>query len=288
MTTDTTEVSQEEVVTTEQEDADFTAGFNKVHGIEPSTETPETPATTETVETPEEPAAQEEPRVFGMTEAELKAQLNKGAAWEAQVRNAFGKIGEVNSAIQRIERALAAGKSGRKITPEMLAKVNAELPGLGTALAEDLSTILGAAEAAEVKAEAQAQAQGQAFDPKAFFEQQVAPAIAEAQARAVEAAQTELLESLQPDYVKTVNTPEFQKWLGKQTPERQAEIKDSTRAVVASKAIAEFKDVQAKAKQNKARLEGAITPKGGAPAQSRQTQDEEADFAAGFKKARNR
>lgn len=302
-----TEVTQTDEQIAAQAETDLSAGFDKVHGKVPSPEAkpadkvvdkpadalPAGNAVSEvkTAVTPVEPAPKG-PLIAGMTEVELKAALGKGAAWEAEVRKVFSKVGEINRTVQEMKTAIAAGgnkSSTRKITAEQLKRVSEELPGLGEALAQDLAAIFGETETSTAQAQAKAEAQGKPFDGEAYFAEKIGPALEVAKAQANEAAQTELLEFMHPDYGTTVNSPEFKAWLQSLPAERQKEVAESPRAVVAGRAITEFKDWSAKAQKaqerNKTRLEGAITPKGGGSPPGQPTQDDEADFAKGFKKA---
>lgn len=310
MTEAATEVTQTEEQIAAQEETDLSAGFNKVHGDKPSTEkTPDSKVEQKAADA--KPAGNEQttgtevrtgattvdegkpkaPLIAGMTEEQLKAALGKGAAWETEVRKVFSKVGEINRTVQELSKAIAAGsnKSTRKITAEQLKRVSEELPGLGEALAQDLAGIFGDTEVATKQAEATAAAQGKPFDADAFFAEKIGPALETVKAQANESAQTELLEYMHPGYSATLKTPEFNTWLQSLPAARQKEVVESPRAVVAGKAIAEFKDWHAKAQKaqerNKTRLEGAITPKGGGSPPGQPTQDDEADFASGFKKA---
>lgn len=309
MTEAATEVTQTDEQIAAQEETDLSAGFNKVHGDKPSTEkkteakveekvaevkaTGNEQATATEVKSDAAIQADEKkaaPLIAGMTEAELKAALGKGAAWEAEVRKVFSKVGEMNRTVQELKSAIAAGgsKSTRKITAEQLKRVSEELPGLGEALAADLAGIFGDTEVATQKAEATAAAQGKPFDADAFFAEKIGPALETVKAQANESAQTELLEYMHPGYSATLKTPEFNTWLQSLPEARQKEVVESPRAVVAGRAITEFKEWHAKAQKaqerNKTRLEGAITPKGGGSPPGQPTQDDEADFASGFKK----
>lgn len=298
-------VSDVEVIATPESEAaqaetDLSAGFNKVHGVQAASSPEE-----KTDKVPEEkpqpaveakpaatPAADDKPRVFGMTEDEFKAALAKsGQAREhvdAEVRKVFSKIGEINRSVQDLSKNLSAGKSGRKITADLLKRVNEELPGLGEALAQDLSEILGGADTAQAAAEQK----GQPFDPEKYHAEKLAPALNALEARitkASEEAQLELVTYIHSDFEQIVQSEDFKKWLGTLTKERHDQVVGSPRAIVAAQAVTEFKgwkETAAKeAKKKTSRLESAITPKGGGTPPSPQQPDDEAEFSAGYKKA---
>lgn len=295
-----------------QAEDDLAAGFNKVHGEKglpsPESKTNDKPAEAKPEEKPapeQKPEATpgakpadtpaktaDEPRIAGMTETELKAALAKGgeakAHVDAEVRKVFGKLGEIQRTVQDLSKSLSAGRSGRKITADLLKRVNDELPGLGDALAQDLSEILGGAEAAQDAASKQ----GKTIDLDAYHQEKLAPALAAMEARIAqvsESAQLELVTYIHPDFEQTVQGDEFKKWLDTLAEERRKEVVESPRAMVAAKAVTEFKEWKVKAAKEAAkqknRLEGAITPRGGGAPPTPQQPDEEADFAAGYKKA---
>lgn len=293
-----------------QAETDLMAGFNKVHGEKgsPSPEEKtqkdekqaeakpeEKPADTPAPKPEEKTPPVEEPRIAGMTEAELKAALAKGgeakALVETEVRKVFGKLGEITRTIQDLQKNLSAGgsKAGRKITADLLKRVNDELPGLGDALAQDLSEILGGgAEEAKTAAEQK----GQQFDEAKYHAEKVAPALAALEARIsteAEKAQLELVTYIHSDFETVVQSDDFKKWLDTLAQKRRDEVLGSPRAIVAAQAVTDFKAWKEKAakeaQKQKNRLEGAITPRGGGAPPSPQQPDEEADFTAGFKKA---
>lgn len=300
MTEATTEATEEVKQTPEQQaveaEAGFSAGYDKVKGTEsePKPENKSDEAQAEGEKTPDASTevktdAPAEARVFGMTEAEFKAALaQNGTKVDAEVRKAYSKIGEINRTVQELGKKLSAGPSSRKITAAALKRVNDELPGLGEALAQDLSEIMGGAEAAQ----AAAASQGQPFDLDKYHAEKLAPALQNMEARiakASEDAQTELLAYMHPDFEEYLKTDTFKAWLQTLPEDRRTAVIESPRASVAGKAITEAKEWQAKAekakKQNKTRLENAITPQGAGAAPARQQPDEDAGFRKGYKKA---
>lgn len=302
-----TQEQQEQTQTPEQEEASFAAGYHKAKGTEPTAETEQTEKKddaqagdkTETKTT--EPAqnnvvAQAEPvRVFGLTEQEFKTALTQAgqstAQANAQVRQAFGKIGEISRTVQQLQATLSAAKSGRKIDPAKLKRVNEELPGLGAALAQDLSDIFGDAE----QAQATAEAKGKTFDPDKYHTEKVAPALAQIETRMAEASeqlQESLLAFMHPDFDSYLKTDEFKKWLQTLPEKDRNAVVKSPLASVAGKAIKDSKDwnaAQKKTVQQKTnKLAAAISPKGTGAAPAKQQLDEEASLRKGYERAKGR
>ena len=289
-------------------EASFASGYGKARGSEPPPEPAEktdtaaaaAPETTAEVKKDAAPEVKQEPipeapRVFGLTEAEFKAEMVKagsvGAKVNEEVRKVYSKIGEINRTVQELSKNLSAGKTSRKITAEALKRVNEELPGLGSALAQDLSEILGGAEVAQAAAETK----GQAFDPDKYHAEKLAPALEAMEARiakVAEDAQTELLSYMHSDYEAFLKTDTFKAWLQTLPADRREFVVTSPRAVVAGSAITEAKewaDKKAKAEAKaKERLEAAIPPKGSGAAPVQQSDDEEAAFRRGYKKRAGR
>lgn len=271
----------------EQEESGFAAGFNQVAAARTEQNEPprieavakEAPA----IQAEAQPAVAEPPDPLESLKSENAALKT---ALEQESRKLNGKIGELNGLIQGIRKDLPAGKAGRKITAEMLRRVDEELPGLGKAFAEDFAAIFDSAEANAPAAQAAAEARGQSFDAEGYFSQKLAPALQAMEARMTEAAQAEMLEALQPGYEATVKKPEFAAWLKTLPAERQQTVLNSNRAVVAVNALKEFSEWVTKAEKDKARnknrLEGAMTPRSGAGAHASPLEDDEAGFSQGF------
>ena len=294
------ESQQETVVQTpEQAEVSFAAGYNKVKGTEPETAQTTEQKETQTAETAQNNvaavAAVEAPRMLGYTEAELKAELAKAgqvdARASAEIRKIHSKFGEFNRTLQELQKTLSAAKSGRKISAEQLKRVNEELPGLGAALAQDLSDVLGGA----VEAQAAAESKGQTFDPDKYYAEKLNPALQKLEARIVsdaEQEQNELLAELHPDFESFLKTDDFKKWLQTLPADRQKAVRESPRARVAAKAITDAKAWAAAQKKaaakNQNRLEAAITPKGGGAAPAQQQPDDEASFRKGYNKAKGK
>jgi hypothetical protein len=232
--------------TQEAADADLAAGFAKVHSLKEGSPEAQPPA-----ETPQ-PAADEAAAKKTADEAAAKAAQAAAPSAETQraqydaalkthvdteVRKVYSKIGELNRTIQELTKNLAAGKNAsRKITSEALARVNAELPGLGDALALDLDAILNSpVAAAQVQeARAEAEAKGVPFDPEKYYAEKVAPALQAVEARSQaalpamldEARQKARLDIVHDGWEDTVKLPEFTAfaYVNGPTPEERAHL----------------------------------------------------------------
>jgi hypothetical protein len=284
----------------EQDDAAFAAGFDAAPAQAATEQEPVADAgQTQGSESKEiEPVAPAKPVLIGgMTEEAWNAAVAKAAGplveqARAESRKNFGQIGELKTTIKTLQEKLQAGgtpAARRKLTAEALKRVNEELPGLGDALAQDLSEFLDspavAAEAATEKAVAEAK--GQTFDAEAFFTNKIGPALESLEARANERAELRIVKSIHRDFDAVVKSPEFVAWMGTLPEERQTEIRESTDGFVAADAVSEFKGFRDKAKQvkqkNQNRLEAGLTPSGDKQPASHIANDDEADFERAFK-----
>lgn len=287
-------VEQEQVTQTEKEaDASFAAGYNKAKGIEAKVEKPDTEEKTEVTETTEPAqnnvvATVEPVKVFGMTEQEFKTALTQagqgGVQANVEVRKAFGKIGEISRTLQDLSKNLSA-KGGRKITVDKLKRVEAELPGLGAALAQDLSEALDGAE----QAQAAAAEKGQQFDPEKYHNEKVAPALSAIETRLAEVTdgiQSSLLSFMHPGWKSYLKTDDFKNWLKTLPDARKTAVIDSPHAEDAGQAIADAKtwaEQQKKAaKKQQNKLEAAVGPQGTGAAPVKQQLDDEAAFRKGY------
>lgn len=237
--------------------------------------------------------------IHGVPEEEWNAAVAKAAgplveAQKAEIRKNFGQIGELKKAIDALKGIIAAGgnTSRKKLTPEMLKRVNAELPGMGDAFAQDLAEFFDspgvAADAAEAKAAAEAK--GQTFDPDAFFNTKIGPALEQLEARTNERAELRIVKSIHRDFDQVMQSKEFSDWLGTLPEPERIRIRNSEEGVVAADAVTDFKayrDAEAKKKQKgQARLAGAVPVNGDRQPREHLDQDEETQMAAGFKQVR--
>lgn len=301
----TEEAIQQTQETEQQAEADFNQGFSKApeqSAPDANAEVKTGDATAKDAETVTGDSAAKEVKaevpaekpalIAGMTEADWNAAVAKAAGplaekLQADIRKNFGQIGEMNRVLQEVKQGLSAGRGpGRKITADLLKRVNEELPGLGDALAQDLSAILGGAE----EAQANAEAKGQSFNAEDFYAKKVLPALQEAEARQNERAELRIVKSIHRDFDTVVKSPEFGAWVKTLPADRQKEVLESKDGFVAADAVTEFKSSAEKAKKDQQkksnRLEAAVTPRGvpnaGAPSTD---EDPEAEFNSGFKKA---
>lgn len=274
----TTEVDQqqEEVV---QDDSGFDAGFAEARGEELPTE--QEPEQQEQVEVAEEVAAEPEPEqqaatlIAGLTEEQVKELLLKAGQVDelsGQLRKAFGRLGEVNGEIQQLRQ-----RGGVKLSADKLKRLSAEYPELADALAEDLS---GALEAGAPS--------GPAFDVNGFSNA-VEQRLSAQQQQMNQEIEKRLLTRAHRDWLDVVKSNDFQLWATQVLPkEESTKLAETWDADFISDKLTEFKefrDKSAKTQQSKQkRLEAAVAPRGGAPTQA--IQSEEEAFAKAFKGVR--
>lgn len=264
----TEEVKQQEA-TQEQEDAALAAGFATARGEEP-------PAAEEIVEPePVVEAVQEEPTpeiVFGgMTEEQLKAALAKAGEVDelkGQVRQLFGRFGEVNSKLQQ----QASHGQPTKVTSDQLKRLKASFPEFADDLAEDLSgLVLGSSSQST-------------FDPtelQASFKADLE--------KLTQANELKLLKMKHRDWETVRDSDDFKLWEQTLPTEERTELNDSWDAMYVADKFDEFKAWREKSqttKQHKqSRLEAAVTPKG-TPAPKPSSINDDAAFDAAFRRAR--
>lgn len=297
---------QEQVATPTEQQAEvsLSAGYHKVKGTtpEPTADEPKKDEPAAATLDKKEPAQQdkkdepkvEETKVFGLTEKEFKAAIGKKGVTKEDpvIREVYGKIGELIRTIKDTQ-SVAASRSVRNIKAEALKRVNEELPGLGAALAQDLTEIFAGVE----QAQAVAEAKGQTFDPDKYYQEKVAPALEEIQARStkeLEEAQYDLLTFMHSDYEQVIKSDGFKKFLDTLPADRRKTVVESPRAIVAAQAITDFKawdkeqtaKAEAQSKQKQKRLESAIPAKGTGSAPVQQQDDENAGFSRGYKRVK--
>lgn len=239
----------------------------------------------------------EEVKIAGMPASEFNAAVEKAVQGRldelrAENRKTFGKLGETTATLQDLVKKVASGGSAtaRKLNQAALDKfvqqIDDELPGMGAVFKTNLPALLEQEAAVQAQAggetAAAASAAAPAFDRDAFLKlvaQQVSAIRSE--------AQNDLLEFMHPGYTATLKEPEFLEFLGTLSPERQREIRDSERAVVAGKGIAEYKawkDKRQKAEvqrqKNLAAAVGHRSTPGGPPQSVSDREAAEAAFAA--------
>lgn len=288
-------VVEQSAADTEADQA-FSAGFDEAPAQAATEQKPVESADTKTTEEGKTVAAPaEKPVLIGsMPEAEWNAAVAKAAApaieaARAETRKAFGQYGELKKTLTDLQGKLAAGGSTavrKKLTADALKRVNEELPGMGDALAQDLSDFFDY-DAEVATAKATAEAKGETFDAEAFFTTKIGPALEALEARANERAELRIVKSIHRDFDKVVKSAEFGTWLGTLPLEEQTLIRESEDGFVAADAVTAFKAAQEKANKgraaNQTRLEAALTPSGDRQPASHAQLDDEATFDHGFK-----
>lgn len=272
----TTEVDQqqEEVV---QDDSGFDAGFAEARGDESPTE-PEQVAE----EHVEEPVVEAEPvpeqpqesLIAGLTEEQVKNLLLKAGQVDelsGQLRKAFGRMGEFNNEIQQLRQ-----RGGVKLSADKFKRLGEQYPELAEALAEDLSGAL------------EAPSSGPAFDINGFSNA-VEQRLSAQQATLNQEIEKRLLTRAHRDWADVVRSNDFQLWAANVLPkEDSTKLAETWDADFISDKLDEFKSFReqsTKTQQSKQkRLEAAVAPKGGAPTQAIQTEEEA--FAKAFNKQR--
>lgn len=303
-TTETTvtpapETPAPETPTPEQEQENekaFAEGFDNAGSEEPPApppakdKTPETPATPETETkpepTPETPAAK---MLAGKTEAEIQELLDKVPGLEqrlvSEIQKVYGKFGE----IQRLLQAVKPGQAAPKLKKGALKRITAEYPEIAQMLEEDLLS----PEAWETPT-----TEAPRSEPTPTHKTETPDEI---EARINQRVEARLLSFQHPDWKTLSKEKEFDEFLkalpGKTVPvtmangvvvrypETAKQYIESDDAQVTSECFTKYKSWKAarqqKTTQNKERLEGALTPKGGSAVPDA-TLDDEAAFLAGF------
>lgn len=266
--------------TPEQVSASRSAGFNKVRGLNPPTEsTPDKPddpkqeetETTVTETTKETEAKADEPKEepiagLGLTPSEVKAQLASigelRSSFDAKERKLQGQMGSLKSEFLEIV------KSAKTETPATVARVNATLKNLRAAGYDDMADVLEK-DFAEITTAPAVSVDAEAI--KAQFETTLNTKLAEESAKyekqrvAVEARR---LLRAHPDLPSIRATSDFQIWRDLQPLEVRNAIGSSTDSDFMIDQISAFKgwkqkaDPTEKKQKNAARLEGNVTPQG--------------------------
>jgi hypothetical protein len=266
--TEAVEQDQEVASTPEQDEAAFEAGFAEARGDEPPT--PE-PVAEEPVAAEPEPEATPEPEIVfaGLTEEQLKTALAKAGEVDelkSQVRQLFGRFGEVNSKLQ------SQNTQPVKVTAAQLKRLQANFPEFADDLAEDLSgLVLGGTSQS-------------AFDPtelKGEFETR----LKEIQ----KASEIKLLRMKHRDWEIVRDSSEFALWEQTLPDTERQELMSSKDAIYVSEQLDTFKAWRDKAQvatvKKRNRLENAVTPQGVPPTGPTTINDDDA-FMSGFKAVR--
>ena len=267
--------------TSEQNTADFMAGFNAVRNSD--AEAPEMqaveaekkedePVTAEEQTTDATEAAAEEQTFFGMTESQIKSLLERSAkvdSIEDQLRRANGKIGELNGTLQQ----LAAQRQPTQHAPA---------PPL-----EDEELKRWAEDFPEVSAIAEARARQIASEMMQGMQQQ-APAFDKNEM--IRETNIAILDATQDGWRETINSQDFALWIATQPADVQEAYATTNSAKVLGGVLNSFNGWKAKTEdrgaKSKARLESALLPSGGtAKVSHAPTANDE--FLAGFNAVRS-
>lgn len=187
---------------------------------------------------------------------------------QAEIRKIYGKFGEMQQAINSIksQSATQPGK-GKVVVTEAFREEYPELAEMmeGFEVQGSMSGNNNYHEESETKFNAQMQTVKNEFE-------------------------TKLLTLQHDDWKEVANSQAFNEWVNKQDAETQQTLSESWDASYISRKLTEFKKTAPKDKattlrNNNARLEDAVTPKGG-QSTPRTVSDTDA-FEAGFKKVRS-
>lgn len=278
--------SQESVAAQE---AAFEAGFASVRGDEPPTqeaapaESDDKPAV-QTEAQPKEATPEPAAVLAGMTEDQIKALLVKAgevdglkAETETRVRQVFGKLGELNSLVQQLQKSRSES-TGVKLDPSKLTRLNTEFPEMAQMLAADLAEALAASPA------------GQASVDPAQVDQLVSSRLSDLEEKLQHQMEMRWLSRTHKDWQSVVGSSDFRLWKDNVlAKDEAARLDESWDAEFIGGKLSEFKDWKEKstrtATNKQKRLEAALTPQG-AGASGPTAMTEEDAFLAGWKAVR--
>lgn len=267
MSENQTEQQQEQ-----QSQTEFESGFSGVRDAIATQPEPKVEAQQE-----QQQEAQETPpassTVPGVPDEQLRDLLAKASQFDAlkddlaKTRDTLhGKIGELNRTLQEL-KATPKGAVGR-LGKEAFKRVSELNDELAEALGEDLASL----PTQEVNLD-------EKLNPRLdALEQQLLMKI----------EQKALLRQ-HKDFYEQIKTPEFQLWIGQQTPEDQKEFNSSIDSDYLSERMSAFKTYRAsldKKQDKQRRLEQAVKPQGTQVAEGTKTAEQE--FEEGFRSVRAR
>lgn len=236
-------------------------------------------------------AAKEEREFAGLKESEWKAIAVKAAQFDELKASmdklhdrTAGTLGNVQKAIKDLQ---SKPKGGIKVVKEQLKRLSADFPELAERLAEDLNDVL-------IPQEGSAAAKLDPDEINKIVEQRLAAAKFE--------TDLQRLDTLHPDRMDVIASDAYKVWFGLQSPDAKEAIKTSREVDFVSTAITAFKtwrdrnaqvsagaaqEAAKSAKQRDKRLDDAIAPTAGTPAESgKRALTPEEEFNAGIKKVR--
>lgn len=256
-----------------QEDAAMKAAIAEARGDEPpaaseaETQQDGTPETIEAKEVPEEPKA----ILAGLTEEQIKQLLVKAGEVDdlkAQVRNVFGRFGELNSRIQHLNKV--------GMSEEDLVKAK----GVATQYHEAI--LDGDMEKAN-----ELYLQSMQLMPRQQVQQQPQIDIGSALTEQSQKFEAKLLSMKHPDWQQQRQSADFDLWVQTLPEADRQELGNSWDAAYISNKLDEFKSWRSKSTQSgqqtqkkQQRLVNAVTPQGTAHAVPNPVTEEEAMQAA--------
>ncbi|MFM9922744.1 hypothetical protein VLK31_07120 [Variovorax sp. H27-G14] len=265
----------EQIEQAAQDEAAFDAGFASVAGQDEPTATPaqarpaaeaaggEKPAgegvQPGTTTNAAAPAADDQPRIAGLTEAEVRTLLGRVPELEQSLRKVNGKLGEYGSVIQEMRRAPAQPA----LTPERIQEIEAANPDLAAYVNARMPT-------------SQDPASGEAPQHQPLPSQQ--PDL-----------QAELMDHFNEGWREKIGSQDFQLWLAAQPDDVRTTFNSTEKAKELSAVISKF-DAWGTAKQTQqakssARLQNSLTPTG-TPGKAKTALSDNDAFEAGFKSVR--
>lgn len=296
MTTEATEPQVEQVQEQHQEtavsdDAAFAAGFAQARGEEPPAAELEEQQTDTPTEETQQAAPEPQAVLAGLTEDQLKALLAKAgevdavkADFEQRVRQAFGKIGEVNSEVKALVQRMEQGRgNGVKLNADSLKRMHGEFPEMAEMLAQDLSDAFAGQGGGQV-------------DPAAI-DKIVTERLSAKEAEIERKIEKRFLKRAHPTWEQDVVSDDFRLWKDNVLPKDQAALLDNSwdsdfvgEKLTEWKAwkvkTAEAREVKERTKEVKQnRLAAAVAPQGAASG-GPPTINEDDAFMRGFKAVR--
>lgn len=267
-------MDHEQIEQAAQDEAAFDAGFAAVAGQDEATATPaqarpaaeaaggEKPAGegAQPGATPKAaaPAVDDQPRIAGLTETEVRALLGRVPELEQSLRKVNGKLGEYGSVIQEMRKAPAQPA----LTPERLQEIEAANPDLAAYVNARMPT-------------SQEPAPGEAPQQPLPSQQ---PDL-----------QAELMDHFHEGWREKIGSQDFQLWLAAQPDDVRNTFNSTEKAKELSAVISKF-DAWGTAKQQQqakssARLQNSLTPTG-TPGKAKTALSDNDAFEAGFKSVR--
>jgi hypothetical protein len=280
------EVAEQVADNEAEEAAGFNASFSGASDETPPAdeaetdgdEQPETPEASAEAGDTEEAEQQGAPVLAGLSETQLTALLAKLPKIDdveqmtaAEIRKLHGKYGEINRALQDLRSG--TGRPAVRLDAAKFKRLQEHYPEIAEMLAEDLN------ESADLVNGQQAPS----VDVDSIVDQRVQAAREEMERK----LQVSLLNLQHRDWRQVTGSDDFKVWAQTLPPEDQQQLQASWDAYYLADKISEFKAWRDKrtqgSQQRQARLERAITPKGGAAVARSSLMTEEEGFEAAFR-----